>query len=376
MRTMLAFMILAAGLPLQAAETQVETAGGIEAETEGFSFELGGRVMVDMALFDEDVTPMEDGMEFRRARLEMAGTLHEDWSYKAQVDFAENETDIKDMYIAYEGLGEGRLMIGQFKQFMGLEELTSSKYITFMELAPTSVFYPSRKIGVGYLWKNSNSTFGVSAYGNEAGEGVENDGLANFSARYTFAPMLAEGEVLHFGLSAVSESTDDTGTLSLRQRPEAHLAPRLIGTTITEADGITKLGLEAAWVAGPFSLQGEYVDASVQRTAGFADASFDGYYLQASWFATGESRPYKAGSFGRVKPHAPSGAWELTARLSNLNLVDGAIDGGELNDLTLGVNYYANPHVRFMANYVKVEAEQGGVTDEPGILQFRAQIDF
>lgn len=376
MKTSFAILLLAAALPLQAAETKVSTDGGLDAETDAFSFELGGRIMVDMAIFDEDITPLEDGMEFRRARLELEGTLYSDWGYKAQVDFAGNEAEIKDMYLAYAGLGEGELMIGQFKQFMGLEELTSSKYTTFMELGTTSVFYPSRKIGVGYLWKGANSTFGVSAYGNEAGEGLQNDGLVNFSTRYTYAPWSDEGNVLHLGISAVSESADDTNTVGFSQRPEAHLAPRLIGATIADADGSTRLGLEAAWVAGPFSLQGEYIDASVQRTAGFEDLSFDGYYVQASYFLTGESRPYKAGTFGRVKPENPAGAWEIAARLSNLNLVDGAVDGGELNDLTLGLNWYANPHTRFMANYVKVEAEQGGVVDEPGILEFRAQIDF
>jgi len=57
------------------------------------------------------------------------------------------------------------------------------------------------------------------------------------------------------------------------------------------SDGALVLGGEAAWVKGPFSIQGEYLHSFVRQTGGGA-LNFDGFYASAGWFLTGESRPY------------------------------------------------------------------------------------
>ena len=130
----------------------------------------------------------------------------------------------------------------------------------------------------------------------------------------------------------------------------------------------------------------------LSRDSGFQDVDFDGWYAYGSWFLTGESRPYKKGAFGRVKPKHPlgkggMGAWELGLRYSELDLSDwddvasgiGApgSHAGKLESVTLGLNWYATDNVRFMLNYVAEDASYGaGVSDEPQALQFRAQIDW
>ena len=110
---------------------------------------------------------------------------------------------------------------------------------------------------------------------------------------------------------------------------------------------------------------------------------FEGAYIYASWFITGESRNYKAksGKFTRTKPlnavyDGGIGAWEVAARFSTLDLNDQEIKGGEEDNVTLGVNWYLNPQVRFMANYIIVDSEKEDVDDDPNIFQLRAQIDF
>lgn len=363
------------------AAPEVSTKGGIEVEDGDFSFKLHGRIMADLALYDEDVALLNDGTEFRRARLELAGNINKEWGYAAQYDFAENELAAKDLYIAYNGWQGSQLRIGQFKQFYSLEELTSSKYITFMERSLPSVFNASRRIGVGYFSKAESSTFGVSFYGQEAGAGDGGDEGFGIGGRFTIAPVKADQQVVHLGIAAALEQPeDDTDTVRFRQRPESHVTNvRLVDTgDIADVDTIQKLGLEAAWVNGPLSLQGEYQFVNLSRNAGAPDADFDGAYVMASWFLTGESRPYKDGSFGRVKPKSPDGAWELAARFSTLNLTDDAagIFGGEENNVTLGVNYYVNPNLRFMANYIMVDTDAVAGNDDPNIMQFRAQIDF
>ena len=137
------------------------------------------------------------------------------------------------------------------------------------------------------------------------------------------------------------------------------------------------VGTEAALVAGPFSLQGEYMTAMTNTDDG-TDPMFSGFYAMASYFLTGENRTYKGGLFGRVKPKknfgaGGPGAWELAARYSHLDIADEAVEGGELDDITLGVNWYLNPNTRFMFNYVHAGLDTVGQSDT---FQTRAQVDF
>ena len=71
------------------------------------------------------------------------------------------------------------------------------------------------------------------------------------------------------------------------------------------------------------------------------------------------------------------GAWELAARWSYLELNDKNIEGGRPSDVTIGVNWYYNNRMRFMANYVR------GLLDDPvdresvaEVFQFRLQLGF
>ena len=68
---------------------------------------------------------------------------------------------------------------------------------------------------------------------------------------------------------------------------------------------------KAAWVQGPFSLQGEYMHADYDAPA-VGDPSFSGYYAYGSYFITGESRAYKqsSGAFDKVKPKKNFGLGE------------------------------------------------------------------
>jgi Phosphate-selective porin O and P len=69
------------------------------------------------------------------------------------------------------------------------------------------------------------------------------------------------------------------------------------------------------------------------------------------------------------------GAWELLARYSTLDLSDEDVDGGEEDNVTVGINWYPTPNFRFMANYVRVLDLDGGDFDgaEPDAFLLRAQ---
>jgi phosphate-selective porin OprO/OprP len=165
--------------------------------------------------------------------------------------------------------------------------------------------------------------------------------------------------------------TDDSITFS--SKPEANLAPAYVSAKLA-AETVDLVGAEAAWILGPLSLQGEYTMASVEGVSGAdPDPDFDGYYLQASYFLTGEFRPYNktAGCIGPIKPESNAfakdgghGAWEVAARYSSIDLADSGVDKGQLQDVTLGVNWYLNPNTRVMFNYIRADLTPTSPADD------------
>jgi phosphate-selective porin OprO/OprP len=139
-------------------------------------------------------------------------------------------------------------------------------------------------------------------------------------------------------------------------------------------------------VYGPFSLQGEYFQTFLDSNAS-DDPEFEGYYIQGGYFLTGEHRNYSAsnGYFTRVRSNQNFypvkggwGAWEVALRYSSIDLNDSDIRGGKEDDITAGLNWYLNPNVRFMFNYVYADLNDRicFLDGEVNIYQGRFQIDF
>ena len=119
-----------------------------------FKLKIGGRIMNDWAVYSTDKKlrrqfgRIGDGSEFRRARFFMEGSVYGNIKYKFQYDFASSDP-FKDAYIQLKKLPlAGNFTVGHFKEPFSLEELTSDKYITFMERSLPNVFSSGRNLGV------------------------------------------------------------------------------------------------------------------------------------------------------------------------------------------------------------------------------------
>jgi phosphate-selective porin OprO and OprP len=349
-------------------------------------FKLRGRMHLDTAMWDEDNVPLNDSTFFRRTRLGVTGKIDENWSGMIEYDFAENNTAANDVMINRK-LGNGTLKIGQFKVPMGLSELTSSNNILFIERPSNSnAIVDARRIGIGYDWFDGDLGFQTMAYSRPIGGSQAGDAPIGLAGRFVYAPKVGDG-LFHFGLSAAYEDRRDDNTLRFRDRPEARPGGgvRLIDTgNVTLVENTLKYGLELAYQAGPFSIEGEYLSADVSRETG-AEPTFSGYHVQTSYVLTGEKRGYRGGVFRGVTPgQASRGAWELAARYSSVDLIDAGFQGGKQENITLGVNYYASANVRFMLNYIMIDvtdsnAVANGVLvgdDSPNVVLARAQFHF
>jgi len=288
----------------------------------------------------------------------------------------------------------GRFRVGYFKTYVGFEGYTRTRNDSFLEAAlPISAFYAGRRTGASWEFERPAYRLDVAAYAGQDLQG-DNDG-STLTARFAWTPFKRQGDVLHLGVSASTENPQDTTingrdqsipvSLRVRSRPDVFLTnTRLVDTgTITNIDHIERRGLEGVWIHGPWSLQGEYIEQDVQRTAGKPTVSGSGGYLFGSWVISGESRPYESGNVGNLKPARPWGAVELLLRYDEVDLNDrgAGVYGGKEHNLTIGANWYILTHFRIQANYILVhesgnKAFNQGNAINPRILGLRAQIVF
>jgi phosphate-selective porin OprO/OprP len=348
------------------------------------NYQIGGRIQGDVASYHGHGDSFAGGTEFRRARFFVKGKMYKKWLFKTQLDFSDSEVEIKDLYLGYR-FDNNRIRVGQFGEFGSLEDTTSSKYITFMERSlPVLAFsLNERCIGLGLNGFNNNSSYAVGIFSDSQAQASADRGKGA-SVRYSYAPWLDKTHLLHLGISHQYRAPPHH-SMRFRARSESHVDNnRLISSgKINNVGHYTSSGLELAWVKGPLSIQSEYIQTRVSRKNGLDHLGFDGYYTYVSWFLTGESRPFdvKEGSFDKVKPKqsfsaSGMGAWELALRLSHLDLNNKEISGGKQNNITFGLNWYVDPNIRFMFNYVNVDTDHYAGNIDLDIFQLRAQIFY
>lgn len=382
-----------AGTPESDVKISFKPGPKIESADGKYSFQLFGRAHFDVTHFDDDKSDLDSNMNLRRARLGFKGNAGEDLDYKAEVDFAKEDVDLKSFYLNYTGIDGVELKVGNHKPQFGLQNVISSNNIQLIERAGASnAFTRSEILGFaassgGDHWSVSTGVFGEDPDNADTGNDEDTSLDVRGSANVLGLADVETDNVFHIGAGLSHRRPTDGTRFRVRTTGDG---PRAVDTgEINDVDDINIYNLELAGVFGPLSFKSEYFDANVNRDNNASDAGFDGYYVQAGYFLTGESLPYEgdAGSFGRVKPknafslqNGGWGAWEVVGRHENLDLNDSSagITGGQLISNTLGVNWHLNNHVRVMGNIVDVNTDSNAVVanDDPTIYNLRTQWDF
>jgi len=339
---------------------------------------VGGRIHWDNA-FSSDDDYTSDGDTFRRARLYVSGQIQERYDFKMQYEFANGDAAFKDVNFGIKGLPViGNLRVGQFKEPFSLEEHASSNDIPVIERANLNSLVPSRSAGLmiynNYADQRITGAVGLFRGNDDKWGNYEGDGYAA-TARLTGLPMKKEdgSQLIHLGV-AYSHRDDEIATYKFSS--DHSMAPST-KHKISNVNDTSLIGLEAALMLGSFTLKSEWAEADIDAVAGGA---LDGYYVQASYILTGETRSYdsSAGAFRGVSPSSKFldngglGAWEATLRLSNLDYTD-LTNGDEVDSFTVGIVWYLNKNFRALFNYTNADLENG---EDGDVFATRFQMAF
>lgn len=388
---------------------------GLELVTKNkdFRIHIGGRTQFDTGWYvtpDSLVpptinTPYRDGADFRRARLRIDGTLYEQHEFAVEYDFINSarantgaagaivDFDVTGFTDVWWQLKEvpyfGNIRIGNQKEAIGFEHLVSSRFLPFMERSYNQdTFYGGSFNGftpgiaafdkfsedtatwnIG-LYKPVNNVYAANAWDNDYAV----TGRLTKLIRYE-----AEGaDLIHIGLGArQSTSVQDRTRFRTRDAVRSAISaqwpvPADTGPLLC-SDG-QMLAPELAIVRGPLTIQAEYLGSWTHDVSTVApvpitadNVFYHGGYAQVMYFLTGEHDNYsiERGAFDRVKPrtnffalrgadgcHATGwGAWQVGARYNYLDLNDQGINGGELHNMTAGLNWFWNPNMKMQFNY-------------------------
>lgn len=431
------------------------TKGGLEIKSEDGNYEakLGGRLHLDFNEFlDKDdlgaptaATPTDkinSSVYFRRAYLTLTGRAY-DWTYKFENDFAAQKpasttngnsnqgTGFREVWVGHKLFGQN-VRVGQAQPYRGMEQLTSSNEVTFMErpYASDTGIYAGREYqqgvfvdGAGEGYGYGTSIYNVRAAGDTATQAL------GYNARGFLVPIRSNGNVLHIGANFSDDhngldqgSTGGVQDFSLKPRLAGRdngLRPTILGTANNILNQRTFSG-EFAFRSGPFTAQAEYARAQFNLIAPGAagsaavagtpvtgcgsppcgtvgakpavagtsytdatDQKVETYYLQTSYFLTDHSKGYDfaKGVFKGPKITGNDGAIELKARY---DFIKNLTTGAKGTQYVAGVNYYATQNTRIMVEYVDGQSNpvptaagfNKGVSQDVKLLQARVQFNF
>jgi phosphate-selective porin OprO/OprP len=329
--------------------------------------------------YDKDSASAADQFEMRRARLGVKGKFAKHFNYEVVGNLPGTAT-LDIAYLDYAKYNQASVRIGKFKQPWGLEQLTSSNNIDFMERSYNDQITPGKKLGAMLFGEPKvGITYAVSAFQMNDTELDYKSEKMSFAGRGTlnFAELMGDKEsIYHVGLagfdkdwsvrgstsSSTSGGRDPSATLLAFSSPgrglsnifRAQVGGEPAGANLQNAlsDETSQmnshaLGLEGIIARGPFKIQGEFskskhkgrydagTSAANQVFAVPTSVDLDAktWYAEALWLVTGEkySDSYKKGVFGSIKPKnnfdadggSGWGALELGLRMEAYKVTDG-----------------------------------------------------
>lgn len=344
---------------------------------------------------DDGQFRFNNGMIIRRARFGIKASIYKRWFAELDIDFAYNEIEVKDMYIGYKFSDKTFIKIGNFKEPMSMERLTSSRYITNMERPMiVEALGGGRRLGISATvwdehWWFSGGLFGRKVDILQKEKNRSSDGYS-ITARAAFSPILRNDVCLHIGAYGSYRVPDlwdtDYNFVKFRTFPESRIdRRRFVRTEVKNINNYATGGLEFGFKYNKFLLTGEYLYTNISRYSKkggehikLKNAKFNGWYSTLSYMLIGEQKYYsiEEAEFWPMNINKKGGNLELVGRISNINLNDfsdsqAIITGGQAQSYSFAANWYPNRNILIGINYSYIDNDK--YADDKGHIKMNGK---
>jgi phosphate-selective porin OprO and OprP len=339
-----------------------------------------------------------------RVRPIFEGTFADIFDFKFMPDFGQGRTVIQDAYVNARFTQAAQLEVGKFKAPIGLERLQSANDMRWVQRGFPTSLVTNRDIGLMLQGDLGGGRLSYqAAYLNGSNDGSSSETFADVDinddkeyALRLFVQPFAESEnfaIRGLGFGIAGSWNDQVGNILQPLLPSfrtpgqsTFFRYRSFGTTAgTIADGErTRLAPQFYYYVGALGVLGEYTEDSqdVSRVVatGVREATVDtnAWQLAVSYFLTGEEASFKG--FQPKTRFSPSegtwGAFEIKARVQQLNIDDNAFSGGadsfadplvsasQADSYGIGLNWYLNENVKWLLDFEHTTFEGGAVTGD------------
>lgn len=357
-----------------------------------FTYQIGFAPILDYTAFIQDndskqqVGKQESQSDIRSARVSIRGNINfkKPWRYFASMGYNGLDYDpskqtpwnVTDLYLVIPAGVLGSLSVGKIKEPFIYEMVGDAANLPQTERI-LSPFFVSRNIGVRFNKPilNDRMTLAAGWFNDWFTQGQAFAESANtFAARVTALPIFEDNgtRFVHIGAS-IRYLEAENGVLRYKGKNESNVSSNYVDTKDFTASNSWNFGFEQLWSIDNFSLLAEYVHSWANTPTG--TEQFKGYYITGSWVVSGEQRPYdkKAAYARRIKPDGKSGAWEIVGRVSQVNLNGKTVEGGMLNKMYLGLNWWASQYWRVSFGYGAGNLDKDNLVGVTNSFVFRLQ---
>ena len=357
----------------------------------------------DAAARDDETSTTDDP----KRRIGVGGDIEHLVEFQVEREL-EGDDPWRDVFANYHQFDVVQVQGGKFKLPFSLDQNTSPANLDFVfrSLAANHLA-PGRDVGIMVHGRLLNRVirYELGTFDHDGRNGRTRNaervyGGQTIAGRVTAQPLRGTksiGEDLQVGI-AFTSSDIPLGFTSIRG--QTFLDATFFQPNFWAQGQRRRIGVEARWRPGPFSVKSEYMRVTTERLGQSVEDTdlsplvATGWYVSGTWAITGERkadgltaprRPFLQGGYGAI---------EVAGRVERLafgSLATGdapstsvradVVQGNADRALTLGANWYVNRWVKLQFNAIRetlADPGQGPVPSQPSFWTrvFRLQLSF